>query len=154
MSIEHNELIDYISQTKSLVLATVNDKGEPALRSIGSFGTDGIYVYFSTAAVTVKVRQIQLNPNISILFQHENQQFPVYRNVNVSGKAERLTESAEKEAAVKAITARNPAFAARIEQNGLDSFALYRVVPAEVKVLDFSKGFANNVEVRRSLSGT
>lgn len=153
MSTPSNELIDYIRSTKSIVLATVTDRGEPALRSIGSFGTDGETVYFSTGAATQKVQQIGLNPNVSLLFQHENQQFPAFRNVSVSGKAERLTEKADIDTAVSAITARNPAFAARLDQNGLNTFALYRVAPAQVKVLDFSKGPANNVEVRGSLLG-
>lgn len=153
MSMKNNELIEYIRKTKSLVLGTVTEKNKPALRSIGSFGTDGTFIYFSTGAATSKVQQIASNPNVSLLFQHENQQFPAFRNVSVAGKAERLTEAADKKAAVNFITARNPAFSKRIAQNGLDTFALYKVTPIEIKLLDFGKGSSNNIEIHQSLIG-
>ena len=87
-----------------------------------------------------KVHQIGANPNVSILFQHEDQELPAFANVEIRGVAEVLAEGEERAKAIRLISRRNPRFKERAERGQLSGSALVRVTPRKVKVVDFSRG--------------
>lgn len=135
------EAMEYISNTKYLILATVGTKDFPGLRTLLSFANDGFLVYFSTGSPTEKVREIAANPAVKLLFQHEGQELGTYQNVTISGYAAPLDpNNMEYQKAVHLISARNPSFKAGLEQGQLSGNTLFRVHPHKVKLLDFRKG--------------
>ncbi|OPY58896.1 MAG: General stress protein 26 [Pelotomaculum sp. PtaU1.Bin035] len=144
MSIVENKVLEYLSQTKLIILATVNEDKEPVLRVLGAFAVDGLVTYFSTNKNTAKVKQIQSNPTVSVFYQHENQEAPFFVNVAVTGKASEVTEKEELDKVIKLISDRSPNFKSRVENNEIIDTIFFRVDPKEVKVLDFSKGAGPN----------
>lgn len=148
MSIDKNFIEEYLTNTKYIVLATVDDENTPALRTLGAFGVDSYTTYFSTAEGAEKVEQIKHNTNVSVFFQHENQELASFINVAIKGKAAKVTDEAEVIKAIEVIGKRNPRFKERIEKDGLGSNVIFRVHPSELKILDFKKGpGAKGVEV-------
>ncbi|MCD7981421.1 MAG: pyridoxamine 5'-phosphate oxidase family protein [Clostridiales bacterium] len=129
MAWNREEIINYIKDSRSLVLATVDENGFAQLRSIGGYGADGLQVYFGTAKTSGKVKQIEQNPHVALLFQHEGQQVP--KNVTLYGTAAVLGEE-EFESGAAVIRERRPQIAFQKEESNL-----YRVDVEKVKILDF-----------------
>lgn len=141
MAISKEKLVEYINETKSVVLATVTKSQSPEVRSLGSFGTQkDLVTYFSTQQATEKVSQIAENPQVTILFQHEDQEIQKFINVTLSGKAIRIEGQEDINKAIEVIGKRNPRFLERFKKGELKENAFFKVLPYEAKVLDFSQG--------------
>lgn len=140
MSIDKGKINEYLNKTRFIVLATVDENRVPVLRSLGSFGVDGLTAYFSTGKNSRKVGQIRENPGVSLLFQHEEQQLQSFINVTITGDAHPVTEEEEINRAVAVLSARNPGFKERVEKGLLSNNIFFRVDPKELKIVDFSKG--------------
>lgn len=132
MPISNQEIKDYLNQSKTLVLATVNDAGEPDIRTLGGYGISEFEIYFATAKGSNKVKQLDNNRQVAVLFQHENQVIPDFINITLYGKAI-LTEGEDFKAGKEIILKRRPQNAAAEETHNI-----YRVKPEKIKVLNFN----------------
>ncbi|MCE5286243.1 MAG: pyridoxamine 5'-phosphate oxidase family protein [Pelosinus sp.] len=138
----------YLQETRYVVLATVDEKEAPAVRTLGSFVTDGLNVYFSTGNTTAKVEQIRANPTVAVLFQHEDQEIKSFVNVTISGSAKELNQDTERNKAIALLSAKSPRFKERAEKGQLEGTALFKIEPHEIKVVDLGKGLGDKaVEV-------
>ena len=135
------EIADYIAGAKWAVFATVKDGNIPALRTIGGFANDGLNIYFSTGKETDKVKQIEKNGNVAVFFQHEGQELPAFKNVELIGQATELTGEADLKKGIDLLSARNPRFKQRVEKGELANTAIFKITAKEIKFLDYSKGF-------------
>jgi len=135
-----NGVKNYISKTRFIELSTVNSEGRPEIRTLGSFTNDGLTVYFSTGKNSAKARQINENPWVAVLFQHENQELPAYKNVTLYGKAAVLESPEEFDLGVKLLSARNPRFRERAEKGQLGETVIFKIEAENVKYLDFASG--------------
>jgi MFS family permease len=140
MALERSDIPQYLHDTPFIILSTVDERSGPATRTLASFAADGLTVYFSTSRASDKVRHLGANPHVSVLFQHDRQELPSFRNVEIRGKAEPLSDDGERGRAIALIGARNPRFRQRAEKGELGDAALFRVTPQAVKVIDFSRG--------------
>lgn len=140
MSLEHRDIPTYLNETRFVVLSTVGADAAPVSRTLGAFAADGFVVYFSTGKGSEKVRQLRSNPNVAVLFQHEQQDLKAFVNVAISGTAAALAEGDELGRAIRLIGARNPRFRERAEKGQLGESLVFRIQPKEVKVVDFSRG--------------
>lgn len=148
MSIDKNFIKEYLNNTKYITFATVNGENAPELRALGAFGVEGYTTYFSTVEGAAKVEQIKHNPNVSVFFQHENQELASFINITIKGKAEKVADEVDLKKAIEVIGNRNFRFKERIEKDGLGSNIIIRVNPSELKILDFKKNPGENrVEV-------
>lgn len=126
-------IISYISGSESLVLATADINGQPQLRSIGGYGIEGLDIYFGTLKTSKKVTELEENPHVAVLFQHEGQVIPNFRNITVYGKAE-LLSAGSFDKGLEVIHSRRPQ--SRISTK---THNIYRIRTWEIKILDFSK---------------
>ncbi len=141
MSVENQEIAEYLTATKYIVLATVNEGDAPALRVLGAFGVKGFQFFYSTKKDTNKVQHTDQNPQVTALFQHENQNPAQFVNVSITGKAVRLTNEIEIDEAVSVIGNRNAKFRENVRLNGIAANQyLYRVDPQEIRILDRRNG--------------
>lgn len=151
MALEHKQVPQYLNDTRFVILSTIGPGSTPAIRTLGSFAADGLTVYLSTGKGSDKIGQISANPNVSILFQHEQQEVQTFANVEIRGVAEVLASDEEQAKAIRLISIRNPRFKERAEKGQLGGNAFLRVTPKQVKVVDFSKGHGpaavSNIEV-------
>lgn len=133
------EIETYLTENKSVVLATVDQSGNPQLRHLGGYGVDGLDVYFLTGKTTDKVGQIENHPEVALLFQHEGQVIPNLKSITLYGKAIEQKGDAFTQAA-ELIKKRRPQLVADAEKS-----SIYKVSADKVKILDFSS--QPNVEV-------
>lgn len=132
MAITKNEIETYLQESKSIVLATVDEEGQPDLRSLGGYNFDGYTLFFGTSAQSNKVKQLSKNNKVNILVQHEGQVIPQYKNVTIYGVAEKLTGT-DYETGKSKIQERRP----NIEFDEKEK-NIYKVTAKSVKILDFS----------------
>ena len=130
MSLTLKEIQDYVYENKSLVLATVCPKGRPHLRHIGGYTIDGTDIYFNTAKGTAKTVDIEAQPRVALLFQHEGQQVP--KNITFYGEAAPLDKD-EAAKALELIKKRRPQVQYNEETN-----VIYKVTVDRIKILDFA----------------
>ena len=71
---------------------------------------------------------------MSLLFEHENQERSHFVNIEVKGIAEEVKGKDQFEEGLKYITQRRPQL--KLTE---DTHNIYRVIPKEIKILDFSK---------------
>lgn len=133
------EVENYINSTKYIVLGTVKDN-IPIQRTLGGFANDGYTIYFTTNRNTEKVKQIEKNRFVSLLFQHEGQDIKSFKNVSIIGRAAQISGENELKKAIALIGGRNPRFKERVEKGETKDTAIFRVEPVEIKFIDFSKG--------------
>jgi nitroimidazol reductase NimA-like FMN-containing flavoprotein (pyridoxamine 5'-phosphate oxidase superfamily) len=138
MSLENKQISEYLNKTRLIVLATISD-GRPVLRTMAAFAADGISPVFSTHKGTDKVWQIDANPHVSILFEHENQSLRTFVNITISGIARRIDSQQEREQIITLIGTKNLRYRERELRGELVEQLLYRVEPHEIKIMDFRK---------------
>ena len=129
MAITLQEIQNYIVDNKSLVLATVDEAGNPQLRHLGGYNLDGRDIVFLTTAGTAKTQEIAKHPQVAVLFQHEGQQAP--KNITIYGEAKKL-DGQEAVDAAALISKRRP----QIQYNPSVN-ETYKVYTKTVKILDF-----------------
>jgi len=138
MSFNNGKITAYLSKTRLIVLATVKD-GKPALRNMAAFAADGTSPVFSTHKDTDKVRQMEANPHVSILFVHEKQRLRSVINITIDGIAHRVDDKDGQERIISLIGARNELYRNRAAMGNLAEQVFYRVEPIEIKIIDFGK---------------
>ena len=125
-----NTIRDYIYENKSLVLATVDSEGNPQIRHIGGYTIEDKDILFQTVADSNKVKEIENNDHVSLLFQHEGQTVP--KNITVYGNAV-LLNAEEAGKASERIRIRRPQIQYDPQKN-----VIFRVRIHSVKILDFA----------------
>lgn len=131
MSIDKEEIKVYLNNSKTLALATVNEAGEPDIRTLGGYGVSGLEIFFATAKESNKVKQLERNNEVAVLFQHENQTVPDFVNVTLYGRA-LLTEGDELGTGRQVILNRRPQLSSVIHNHNI-----YKIKAERIKVLDF-----------------
>jgi uncharacterized pyridoxamine 5'-phosphate oxidase family protein len=114
--------------------------GYPNTRLFGSFVNEGLEIYISSQPNTQKVKEIEADDKVTVFLRKDGQKLETYYTATIFGRAARLGKGAELSKAFSLLGAKNPMFAERLEKNGEDSFAIYKIKPIKVKIQDFSKG--------------
>lgn len=138
---EKNEAIQYIEQTKYLILTTNGLDGFPNIRTFLSYATEGFNVYFSTGVHTKKVKEIEKNSQATAFFQKEGQELTTYVNVTVYGEIVRLEPATQEyKTAIEKLSQVRPNFKQKAETGDLEETVLYKLLARNVKIIDFAKG--------------
>lgn len=131
----------YIESSQLGILATVGEDKVPQLRVIRGFANDGVNIYFTTNKDTQKVKEINANPNVTLFFQNEGQDFGSFTNVSITGIAKVIEKKEEINKAVDAISVRYSKLKKIAENNELNSSGtlIYKVKTKVIKFLDREK---------------
>ena len=141
MALLLENIITYLKNSKSIVLATIDSNQLPDIRTIGGYNFDGYVLYFATAKASRKAEQLLEKENVALLIQHENQVLPDYKNVTIYGRAKKLS-GADYELGRAKILERRPNAVYEEESKNI-----YRVTPEQIKLLDLSKGVKDQVYI-------
>ena len=149
-----SEIDEYVNGVPFLALAYVRSDGTPVQRTLGSFVRHESTVFFCTRIDAAKVRDIESNPRVSLLFEAENQQLAAWKNVLLIGKALPVTTDSELKQATELLGARRPRFKERIEKEGLKNTRLFRFEAEEIEFLDYAKGAGHREKISVSQDHT
>ena len=141
MALLLENIITHLINSKTIVLATVDQNNLPDLRTIGGYNFDGYILYFATSNTSNKVDQLQYNDHVVILAQHENQTPPNYKNITIYGSAKKLSGSEYEHGRAKLLERRPKAVYEEESKN------IYRVIPEKIKILDLSKDSKEQIHI-------
>ncbi len=141
MALLLENIIAYLKNSKTIVLATVDQNNLPDIRTIGGYNFDGYILYFATSNTSKKVDQLQYNDHVAILAQHENQSLPNYTNITIYGHAKRLSGPEYEEGRAKLLERRPNAVYEEESKN------IYKVIPEQIKILDLSKNSKEQIHI-------
>jgi len=142
-----NEIDEYLKDLPFVALAYVRSDGTPVQRTLGSFVRHENSVFFSTRIDAAKVREIESNPHVSLLFEAENQQLSGWKNVLFLGKASPITSDLELKLATELLSARRPRFKEKVANEGLTNTRLFRFEAEEIEFLDYAKGTGHREKI-------
>jgi len=136
-----NDAIWYIESSQLGILATTGKDNIPKLRVIRGFANDGVNVYFATNKDTEKVKHINENPNVTLFFQNEGQDFGSFTNLTITGIAKVVENKEELSKAIEDISVRHPNLKKIADNNELKTSGtlIYKVDAKAVKFLDREK---------------
>jgi len=142
-----DKMIEIISSCKDMAISTVREDGWPQANTVG-FVNIGPEIYFETFKTTSKAKNIDRDPRVSIAI------WPYYENVadgcgiSIGGYAEEVTDEGTVEEFHRLLLEKMPELADITYNDGDAVFPdpntiRYRIRPAVISILDFTKGFGH-----------
>jgi general stress protein 26 len=129
-------IADFISSVDYSELITVADK-TPHIRPM-IYVSEGVYIYMVTGNDTGKLRQIQKNPNVSVMIIKSLSEVSDSREVIVSGRAEMVEDSGERDRVFGLFQAKPKDYQEWIGKES--EYTIFKITPVELKYFDFSSG--------------
>jgi nitroimidazol reductase NimA-like FMN-containing flavoprotein (pyridoxamine 5'-phosphate oxidase superfamily) len=139
MSNIRTEAVNYIESSPFALLVTVGDELKPCLRHIGPLVNIGLDIYFVTRIDSQKVKQIEVNPLITLYFQRSNQTVEEFKSIAVSGKAVRLPDGDEFDDVLEKLGEKSPGYKKYISSEGFKVWAIYKISSKSLECTDLSK---------------
>lgn len=133
---------EIISQTTYCALATIDENGQPQVRTMNPFPPNAeLITWFATSRDSRKVKEIRNNPKVCVYYaDHMNAK----GYVSITGKAEVIDD---KELLIKM---------KREYWNGManwqEIFVLIRIVPETIEVINYKHGLNNDPQTFRAPS--
>jgi hypothetical protein len=129
-----------IREAKDLVVATVRPDGAPQATMV-SYASDGLKIYFGTAATSQKARNLAADDRVSISINLPYRDWVQIRGLSLFGHARRLTHPDD-------LTRVGGLFMAKFSElanyvSAGDDLALFEVEPEIISVLDYRRGFGH-----------
>ncbi|AWM86389.1 pyridoxamine 5'-phosphate oxidase family protein [Microvirga sp. 17 mud 1-3] len=135
------EIVDILNRAQDLTLATIRQDGYPQATTV-SYASSGFHIYFGCADQSQKAQNIAHDARVSAAVTLPYENWEQIRGLSFAGRAERLTDPAAIQQAVRLMLAKFPQLA-QYATEGLEGVALYRIDPEVFSVLDYRKGFGH-----------
>jgi nitroimidazol reductase NimA-like FMN-containing flavoprotein (pyridoxamine 5'-phosphate oxidase superfamily) len=135
------EILSILENVPDMTIATVRADGYPQATTV-SYVSDGLTIYFGTAANSQKATNLARNPKVSITINLPYTSWDDIRGVSIGGIAERMEGGAETTRVVRLMFEKFPQIA-RYESAVTGELALFRVTPQVISLLDYRKGFGH-----------
>jgi nitroimidazol reductase NimA-like FMN-containing flavoprotein (pyridoxamine 5'-phosphate oxidase superfamily) len=89
-----DEIVDYLSRKKFVILATSTPDGKPLTHTL-AYVNKGPIIYFSTYKNSRKTKNIQDNPNVAYSVFNETEHLDEIRSVQMEGTATLISDKKE-----------------------------------------------------------
>jgi uncharacterized pyridoxamine 5'-phosphate oxidase family protein len=133
------EAVSYIEKSSYALIVTVGEENKPSVREIGPFVNNGPDIYFATRINSQKVKDISINPFVTLYFPNTNQAMKEFRSVAVSGKAARVPEGIEFDDVLDKIEHKSPGYRKYISKEGFNIWTVYKMTATSLQSTDYSK---------------
>lgn len=136
-------ILRLLDQHRIMRLATLRSDGWPQATTVG-YGNDGLTLYFLCGLDSQKAANLARDDRVSLTVDHDTPQVMEIAGLSMAARAQAVTDPVEGEKAMRLMMEKYP------EQRSLPlpmpKFAevrVFRVTPAVISVLDYSKGFGH-----------
>jgi nitroimidazol reductase NimA-like FMN-containing flavoprotein (pyridoxamine 5'-phosphate oxidase superfamily) len=135
------EILSVLQNGADMTIATVREDGYPQATTV-SYVSDGLTIYFATAASSQKATNLARNPKASLTINLPYASWDDIRGVSIGGTTERIGDAAETTRVVRLMFEKFPQIA-NYASAVTGELALFRVTPQVVSLLDYRKGFGH-----------
>lgn len=133
------EIVTILKEGRDLTLATVRPDGAPQATTV-SYAADGLAIYFGCGIASQKARNLARDNRVSLTVDLPYDDWNGIRGLSLFGHAEPVPLQDYPEIG-RLFAGKFPEMAHH--QGDVGEMSLFRVVPAIVSVLDYSKGFGH-----------
>ena len=138
-----------LAECRTASLATVDEQDRPHAANIQYVHDDRLRLYFVSSEDAAHSRHIETNPTVALTVYHHDDQDPAnIHGLQLHGRAQPITDQAERRRVLALYTARfpfittDPALRAAVEMQ-----TFYRFTPTWVRLIDNRRGFGWKVEI-------
>jgi len=137
------KIIEILDRHRNMTVATNRPDGWPQATTVG-YANEGLTLYFLCGIGSQKAANLAHDDRVSLAIDDDTPQVMQITGVSIAAHAQPVTDHAEAEKAIAMLMARYPA------QEGVtfpvpkpEEVALFKVTPAVISLLDYTKGFAH-----------
>ena len=138
------KIVNYLISHNLLSFATVDENGNPFVRSV-EYVNDRSIIYFLTDAKSNKIRHIQNNSNVAFTVDEDLADWPKIQGIQMLGKAILVTDEEEKKKALDMLMSKFPQFA-EMPSEGIEA-SIVKIEPTSGLFIDNPSGFGTRYEV-------
>lgn len=143
-----SQILSIMDAHRIMTVATLRADGWPQATTVG-YAHEGLTLYFLCGLESQKAANLIRDNRVSITIDHDEPQVMKITGLSMAARAERIEDPREAERIISLLIARYP-------QQGqspgdlppASAVAIFKVTPAIISLLDYSKGFGHAELVR------
>jgi nitroimidazol reductase NimA-like FMN-containing flavoprotein (pyridoxamine 5'-phosphate oxidase superfamily) len=133
-----------LDEHRIMTIATVRPDGWPQATTVG-YASEGMTLYFVCGRDSQKAANLTRDDRVSLTIDHDTPQVMEIAGLSMAARAQRVADPAEGEKVLRLLMRKYP------QQNvpmpmpmpAPADVAIFRLTPAVISVLDYSKGFGH-----------
>lgn len=138
------QILNLILANNTLTLATVRDDGWPQATTV-AYANSGLTLYAATGADAQKVRNIRHCPKVSLTINGNSLDWAALRGLSMAAHAEVIESASERIQAARLLKKKFPTLADVGDPEHQSGWALLRIEPKVVSLIDYTKGFGHTL---------
>lgn len=140
------QILGLIQAGSTLTLATMREDGWPQATTV-AYANVGLTLFVATGADAQKVRNIQYCPKVSLTINSNALEWSTLQGLSMSAVADVIESASDRQQAARLIKKKFPSLADVGDPEHQTGWALLRIVPRMICVIDYTKGFGHTLLV-------
>jgi len=137
------KILRLLDQHRIMTVATLRPDGWPQATTVG-YVNEGLTLYFLCGLDSQKAKNLARDDRISLTIDHDTADLMAITGLSMAAHAHAVTDRAEAEKVLRMLPRKYPdAPPLPMNMPSPDEIRLFRVTPAVISVLDYSKGFGH-----------
>ncbi|MGE5116688.1 MAG: pyridoxamine 5'-phosphate oxidase family protein [Betaproteobacteria bacterium] len=137
------KIVALLDQHRIMTIATLRPDGWPQATTVG-YANEGLTIYFLCGPDSQKAANLARDDRVSLTIDHDTPQVMEITGLSMAARAQPVADPAEAQKALRLLMLKYP------QQDSIPlpmpspaDVRIFRVTPAVVSVLDYSKGFGH-----------
>jgi nitroimidazol reductase NimA-like FMN-containing flavoprotein (pyridoxamine 5'-phosphate oxidase superfamily) len=137
------KILTLLDQHRIMTVATLRPDGWPQATTVG-YVNEGLTLYFLCGLGSQKAKNLARDDRISLTIDHDTADVMAITGLSMAARAHAVTDRAEAEKVLRMLPLKYPdAPPLPMKMPSADEVRLFRVTPAVISILDYSKGFGH-----------
>ena len=138
------KILTLLNQHRNMTIATLRPDGWPQATTVG-YGNDGLTLYFLCGRDSQKAANLARDDRVSLTIDDDTPEVMEITGLSMAARATPVLDKAEADKALQMLLAKYPPqqSSALPPLPAPDDVRIFRVTPAVISVLDYSKGFGH-----------
>lgn len=140
------QILKLIQANSTLTLATLREDGWPQATTV-AYANSGLTLFVATGADAQKVRNIRHCAKVSLTINGSNLEWGALQGLSMAALAEVIDSASDRQQAARLIKKKFPSLADVGDPEHQSGWALLRIEPKIVSLIDYTKGFGHTLLV-------
>jgi nitroimidazol reductase NimA-like FMN-containing flavoprotein (pyridoxamine 5'-phosphate oxidase superfamily) len=140
------QILDLIQANRTLTLATLREDGWPQATTV-SYANAGLTLYVATGADAQKVHNIRHCAKVSLTIDNGRVEWDALQGLSMAALAQVIESASDRQHAARLLKKRFPTLADFGDPEHQTGWALLRIEPKIVSLIDYTKGYGHTLLV-------
>lgn len=137
-----NKILSLLDEHRIMTIATLRPDGWPQATTVG-YVSEGLTLYFLCGPDSQKAANLARDDRVSLTIDHDTSDLMAITGLSMAARAELVTDLAEAGRILQMLPAKYPDTTLPGPMPSAEEVRIFRVTPAVISVLDYSKGFGH-----------